>query len=204
MPSQHINYHLLATNVNDVSKFLRIVCTKLFPWRSVWGTRRNAAVFMSNLDNYVRLGRGETVTLEHLCSHLSACNIPWLDHNISDSSSSRVDTKHSELIRRFIYWIYCEVINKLLLSCFYITEGEGLGNETLYYRHSVWNSLIRIGEQQINNNFIQVINCIGVFGVPCSLNLMPALLYRYTPAAQAFLRQLALILSATRCPRPES
>jgi hypothetical protein len=56
----------------------------------------------------------------------------------------------------FLYWLFATVVNPLLSSSFYVTEGEGTGNEVLYYRHSVWNRLAQLGDVYLNEHFIKV------------------------------------------------
>jgi hypothetical protein len=47
-------------------------------------------------------------------------------------------------------------VNPLLSSSFYVTEGEGTGNEVLYYRHSVWNRLAQLGDAYLHEHFMKV------------------------------------------------
>ena len=63
------------------------------------------------------------MALEQICQGMKLSAIPWL------KSSMNIDI--SVTFRCIMYWIYVDIINVVLRNCFYITEGEGYGNEVL-------------------------------------------------------------------------
>jgi hypothetical protein len=56
----------------------------------------------------------------------------------------------------FLHWIFNEFVISLLAANFYVTEGEGTGTETLYYKKRDWRLLEEIGMLQMNSNFMKV------------------------------------------------
>lgn len=61
----------------------------------------------------------------------------------------------SQIFYRFMFWLYSEFINPLLSSCFYATEAEGCGSQVLFYRKPIWSAIVRRGQKQLQQNFIQ-------------------------------------------------
>lgn len=115
--------------------------------------------FFVGVDKYVRLGRGENLTLECVCHGIRLSKIPWLVRMraIADNQYREgCGFDRNYLLRSFMFWVYTEVLNPLLRTSFYITEGEAYGNEVLYYRHSLWRCLSHIGAAQLKENFIQI------------------------------------------------
>ena len=53
-------------------------------------------------------------------------------------------------------WLFNDFINALVSVCFYVTEAEGKGNETLFFRKPVWSELVKRGLKQMENNFMPV------------------------------------------------
>lgn len=53
-------------------------------------------------------------------------------------------------------WLFNDFINALVSVCFYATEAEGKGNETLFFRKPIWSELVKRGLKQMENNFMPV------------------------------------------------
>jgi len=64
---------------------------------------------------------------------------------------------NSVLLAVFLQWVFTSVVNPLLSTTFYITEGEGLGASVLFYLRSVWTSIIaEVGVKQIRQHFMEI------------------------------------------------
>ena len=86
------------------------------------------------VDRYVRLGRAESTTLEAVSRGMRLSAMPWIVRSPARSGAAEAQSESSPfdpsaLLRAFLLWVYSDVINQILRSCFYITEGESYGNE---------------------------------------------------------------------------
>jgi hypothetical protein len=115
----------------------------------VWGSKYNQNKFMSSLDCFVHLQRSETLSLHQLCQGYQLSHIPWI------LKSSTISLQY-RLLMDLIDWIFHDFIISLLAANFYVTEGEGTGTETLYYKKKDWRLLEEIGMIQMNSNFMKV------------------------------------------------
>ena len=142
------------------------------------GSRYNQRVILRYLDKYIKLGRNETLTVEQMCSNLRVKDVPWL-RTVATSLSSRklVQTGDSVgnkrkandlrdcsvlhvqrlLLHSFVYWLVSDFIHPLICTHFYVTEGEGCGNQVLWYQRCVWTSVVRAGLKQIEPHFMSVL-----------------------------------------------
>lgn len=87
--------------------------------------------------------------MSQLCSGIETASMPWCHDAASPARTGSA-------LRSFFYWAFAEFVNPLLAVCFYVTEGEGLGSQLLYYRKPVWTSLMQRGEQQLKESFVLV------------------------------------------------
>lgn len=74
-----------------------------------------------------------------------------------DTNKYNIEVDDQHLLRWFLYWVFTDIVIPLLVSAFYVTEGEGTGTETLYFRKRDWHVLSSIGELQMQANFVKVI-----------------------------------------------
>jgi len=155
----------LSTPVETVSKFIKAVCRCVFT-KVIWGSRHNMSVFLASVDKYIQLQKGESLTIAMLTDKLKIKDITWMqmpanqernvsakDRHFRSNTSNKEFTQH---LRELVYWIFTSFINPLLGNCFYITEGEGLGSELLFFRKSVWSNLVKKGELQLQKSFMEV------------------------------------------------
>jgi hypothetical protein len=101
------------------------------------------------------------------------------DPVVDDGSAMDARRRHAygtlQNLHRFMFWLYSEFINPLLSSCFYATEAEGCGSKVLFYRKPVWSEIVRRGQKQLQQNFIQVRplcmhSCMHVLCVRCCMS----------------------------------
>ena len=68
----------------QVAKFVKSACRSLFPLDGVWRSKRasssrlNYNLFMKRIEEYVCLGRWESVNASQLCHGMKSSMIPWL------------------------------------------------------------------------------------------------------------------------------
>ena len=150
------NLFNLSCPIDAVSEFVKSVCRRVFTVKEIWGSRRNLCRFLASVDLYVRLGRGETLTIMQLCNKISTKDMPWI-REISEMTYTNITApSQSEVLHNFTYWIFSGFINSLLSVCFYITEGEGLGSQLLYYRKRIWSLMMKMGETQLEESFVLI------------------------------------------------
>ena len=211
------NYLQLSCPQDRVFAALSSVLRRLLPFRTVWGSRHNQNVFLSNVHSFIRMGRGSDVSVSTLVNKIRLKDIPWLDLHHPDiplssedtivnniPTDDRVDndgvsddvlypvitineslkkyirttpantqltsqqrsslfsyTKDYDILRQhlighFMYWLFADVILRLLGRVFYVTEGEGTAGETLYYLRSEWEVVMEAGLSRLKNNFMKV------------------------------------------------
>lgn len=104
---------------------------------------------MSCIDSFVRLHRSETLSTYQLVKGFQLSTLPWMLKSLPLSQQSQILT---DMLR----WIFSDFIISVLAANFYITEGEGTGTETLYFRKKDWKILEEIGMHQMSLNFMKV------------------------------------------------
>ena len=60
----------------------------------------------------------------------------------------------------FMLFVYTELVNPVLGACFYATEAEGRGFETLFFRQPIWQLVVRRGLTQMNSHFVPVLPAV--------------------------------------------
>lgn len=193
-----INNFDMATPCVQVVKFVQAACRGVFPLRSVWSssrkdsTRRNYNAFMKRIEDFITLGRWESMNLTQLCKSMKTSMMPWLMHHnngeedVSDGSPyiviatiyrktlyifqqnghSTEGTLHLSIV---LAWIFTDFLPHLLASCFYATEGEGTGGKVLYYRKQKWDVLRRRGEVEMMHHFTKVVIVTHVLVINCAV-----------------------------------
>ena len=137
--------------------------------------------FLSSIDMYTNMGRNDTVCIHQLMAGIHIRDISWLSKHMrirssgsgSGSTESTMQTDATldgmcgsigkeenkwatQCMIEFTYWLYFSFINPLISTCFYATEGEGCGQQVLYYRKPVWSQCMRLGRQQMKRHFVEV------------------------------------------------
>lgn len=104
---------------------------------------------MSGVDSFVRLHRSESLSTHQITKGFQLSALPWMLRSLHLTQQTQIFT---DLLR----WIFSDFLVSVLAANFYITEGEGTGTETLYYRKRDWKILEEIGMHQMSMNFMQV------------------------------------------------
>lgn len=151
MTESEVNLFEIATPLSSVCRFVISVCKKMFCTKDFLGSNKNISKFLSAVNSYMNLGRGENLTIDQLTSKIKTTCIPFMAQ-----ASFQLNTQPKNILRAFIYWIFTEFINPLVAVCFYVTEGEGHGSQLLFYRKPVWSVLMKMGKKQLNLSFSQL------------------------------------------------
>ncbi len=144
-----LNFLEIACPSDHIQGFLKSICRRVFPYKKIWGTRHNLNLFMSSIDHFIQLQRSESLSVSQVSKGYKLKLIPWIDRALSHS-------RQQFLFHRFMFWLFSEFLVAILAANFYVTEGEGTGTQTLYYKKSEWKILEEIGREQMNQNFMKV------------------------------------------------
>ena len=123
---------------------------------------------MANVDAYLKLNKGETLATSTLLEKIRIRDIPWLVPTATPLNSAHSNTKEStdgfaclvhkqQALQALLYWIFASFINPLLAASFYITEVEGRGLQTLYYRRADWETIEALGKEQLRASFQPIV-----------------------------------------------
>lgn len=146
-----LNYFSLAHSQDSVVEYVSSVCRQIFPRIQVWGSRHNQNVFMSNICRFIRLGRHDCLSASYICGKMRTSDMAWLQ--TTAESCRLMPVTKQKILECFMEWIFTQIIIPLISASFYVTEGEGLGNEVLYYTKKDWRTVSAAGEAQMNQNF---------------------------------------------------
>ena len=165
--------HSLACPIDKVCNFVCAVSRHVFP-KEIWGSNYNFNAFLSFLANYLKLGRYENKNISELVGQLRLSEINWLcisalnvglEGNVCNEATKKKmmyrinHSLHTILLHVFLHWLFSSFINPLISTTFYVTEGEGLGGQVLYYLKSVWECLVcHVGMKQMESNFVKASN----------------------------------------------
>ena len=170
-----------ACPINKVCDFVCAVARHLVS-KEIWGCNYNQNVFLAFLSNYIKLGRFENRNVSDLESKLKLSEMPWLcfssysgrskdkshDCNADLESVFKATKEHKLVVRvnhslhtillhLFLHWLFASFINPMISTMFYVTEGEGLGGQVLYYLKSIWDCIVlHVGMKQMESNFVKV------------------------------------------------
>jgi hypothetical protein len=148
----------MSCSIDDVVEFIKSCCRHCFTMDIVWGTRRNLNQFLSIVDKYLRLGKGESLTIAQLTEGITTKSLPWVIKSLVDKElmNNLSSDDWNYMLARLMHWTYTCFINPLLATNFYITEGEGLGTTLLFYHKSSWKSIVSQGCAQVEKSFAKV------------------------------------------------
>jgi len=134
-----------ATSHARVSAFCRTVFERVFPtefWGSGSDGENNLRTITRNIDRFIRLRRGESLTLHNVLQDLQIGNILWLQPAKCSGKMSQSDfQKRKELLAELVYYVFDSFIIPLIRSNFHVTESNVHRNRLFYFRHDVWRSL---------------------------------------------------------------
>jgi len=134
-----------ATSHANVSAFCRTVFERVFP-TEFWGDgsdgERNMRTVSQNIDRFMRLRRGESLTLHDVLQDIQIGGIVWLRSAKCSEKMSRSDfEKRKEMLAELVYYVFDSFIIPLIHSNFHVTEYNVHRNRLFYFRHDIWRRL---------------------------------------------------------------
>ncbi|KAJ5717406.1 Telomere reverse transcriptase [Penicillium malachiteum] len=156
-----------ATPASSVSAFCRAVLLKLIP-PQFFGEGPdgvlNRNMIMKHVDSFIKLRRFESISLHEVCKGLKVGSISWLaSPNLCDSGKTKTKMalsdfkKRTEILHEFVYYIFDSIIIPLVRSNFYVTESQTHRNRLFYFRHDVWQRLIKQPLADLKKNMFEEI-----------------------------------------------
>jgi len=175
-----VDYLSLCCDHERVFSFISRACIAVAPRKVMWGSRHNTNRIISGQRAFIRSPKGQTCTMSQLTKGIRIRDIPWLqscemsarDNIVTGKciQAKRCLEKGSEVSKgvgehrwkhtclfHVVYWFYVDVVMSLLGRYFYITEGEGRGNETLYFTRADWAVIVAAGSNRLKEHFMPVI-----------------------------------------------
>lgn len=87
----------LNTPTTAVATFIKSVCMKVFPYKSIWGSRHNHNTFLAAVEGYIYLGRHESFQLKHITTGMRLADIPWLNNHTPVCGSSNAEASKRQV-----------------------------------------------------------------------------------------------------------
>jgi len=134
-----------ATPHANVSAFCRTVFERVFP-TEFWGLgldgETNMRTVSRNIDEFIRLRKGESLTLHDVLQDVQIGGIVWLRPAKSSGKMSQSDfEKRKEMLAELVYYVFDSFIIPLIRSNFHVTESNVHRNRLFYFRHDIWRRL---------------------------------------------------------------
>ncbi|KAM4875939.1 telomerase reverse transcriptase [Thomomys bottae] len=132
----------------QVYGFLRACLCRLVP-AGLWGSARNRRRFLRSAKKLLSLGKHARLSLRELTWKTKVRDCAWLRGGAGDVCAPAPEHWRREGIwATFLFWLMDTYVVELLKSFFYVTETTFQKNRLLFYRHSVWSQLHRVGVRQ--------------------------------------------------------
>ena len=139
------HFSKLALSLAQVSAFCRAVIRDVFP-KDLFGEKAadegNWSAICHKIDQFIRLRRFETMSLQDVMQHIKPTKIQWLrgpQKSQSAAPMSWTDSKKRlELLAELLYWTMDSFVIPLLRYNFYVTESATHRNRLFYFRQDVW------------------------------------------------------------------
>ncbi|XP_067282533.1 telomerase reverse transcriptase isoform X2 [Pseudorasbora parva] len=131
---------LLKSHVSAyrVYLFVRDCLLYVFP-EEIWGSLENRLHFLSNVKNFLRLGKFERLPLVQLMWKMKVQACHWLGVKKRQCPSEH---RYREWIfGQFLAWTLSGFVVGLVRALFYVTESMGQKHTLHFYRAEVWHTL---------------------------------------------------------------
>ncbi|XP_051520034.1 telomerase reverse transcriptase isoform X1 [Myxocyprinus asiaticus] len=114
-------------------------CLRYVIPEELWGSQENQLHFLSNVKNFLRLGKFERFSLAQLMWRMKVTDCHWLGPNKRQCASEH---RYREWIfGQFLLWLLNEYVIGLVKALFYVTESMGQKHTLRFYRREVWSKL---------------------------------------------------------------
>lgn len=155
----------MASDITSVANFVKSVCRRCFTISNTWGSRRNHNKFMSRLDEFLSLNKGESMTMSQIIAGMKVSDFAWMGGLNGKQTCMSPLTQLPKILSQpdidrvlsqFIFWIFTSFVIPLISVFFYVTEGEGQGSKVFYFRKPVWRQITSLGCEQVKKSFAQL------------------------------------------------
>ncbi|VVB14812.1 unnamed protein product [Arabis nemorensis] len=154
---------LYCTN-NQVVSFIWAICKYIIP-ESLLGTTHQMRVLRRNIAWFISRRRNEKCTVKQFLHRVKPSDFPFFakkqlccmakGHGLQNES---MRSTQQMLCTKWISWIFLEIVRKLVLFNFYVTESQEGRLNVFYYRKCNWERLISKEISKILDGYVQVDN----------------------------------------------
>lgn len=131
----------MHTPPERVAKFVRSVLTVLVP-RRLWGSKHNFQTFQKKLHAYLSLKRFETMTVHELVQGVRVGDFACFRTVPVCADRGRASQlERSRLVSAWFVWLMESIVQPLVRTNFYCTEGKPHKSKVLYYPRLVWQAV---------------------------------------------------------------
>lgn len=159
--------HELSIADDAVSEYIKSIIRFLLPSSDYWdylsSKHQNFNLIMRKIDDYIRLGRHESFTIEQIMHKMRLLDLPIVQMYRQSLQSaptimnmSQIDHESMIVGYGWVYWIFNSLINYALSNAFYITEIEGKGLQLFYFSKKVWNKIVKKNMTSFYHHFVPV------------------------------------------------
>ncbi|XP_059411518.1 telomerase reverse transcriptase [Carassius carassius] len=131
---------LLKSHLSPYRVYLFVrECLRYVVPEELWGSQENQLHFLSNVKNFLRLGKFERLPLVQLVWKMKVKACHWLGLKKRQCASEH---RYREWIcGQFLGWMLSVYVMGLVKALFYVTESMGQKHTLRFYRGEVWSKL---------------------------------------------------------------
>ncbi|XP_043088957.1 telomerase reverse transcriptase isoform X2 [Puntigrus tetrazona] len=128
---------LLKSHLSPYRVYLFVrECLRYVVPEELWGSAENQLHFLSNVKNFLRLGKFERLSLVQLVWKMKVKDCHWLGLKKRHCASEH---RYREWIfAQFLGWMLNRFVAGLVKALFYVTESMGQKHTLRFYRGEVW------------------------------------------------------------------
>lgn len=168
-PEANIDQEIHELSIADdaVSEYIKSIIRFLLPSSDSWdylpSSHHNFNLIMRKIDDYIRLGRHESFTIEQIMHKMRLLDLPIvrmyrqsLQSAPTIMNMSQIDHESMIVGYGWVYWIFNSLINYALSNAFYITEIEGKGLQLFYFSKKAWYQIVKKKMTSFYHHFVPV------------------------------------------------
>ncbi|XP_024011662.1 telomerase reverse transcriptase isoform X2 [Eutrema salsugineum] len=184
---------------DQVVSFIWAICRYIIP-ESLLGTTQQMRVLRSNIAWFVSRRRNESCTVTQFLHKVKPSDFPFFASkqlccmvNVHELQNESIRSTQQMLCRRWISWLFLEIVKKLVLFNFYATERQEGRLNIYYYRKCNWERLISKEISKNLDGYVQVDNAEA----ECRRTKLGVSKFRFLPKAKG-VRMLLNCSSSSR------
>ncbi|QDZ21989.1 telomerase reverse transcriptase [Chloropicon primus] len=129
-----------STSPKQLGDFVWSVITFITP-KILLGSKSNRRALRNAIHKFLCKKRYEEMTMQEAVFNMKVKEFDWFCPSKQKDQKKRTASQHrdySNLLKRWIFWVFTRLVNPLVLTNFYVTQAEGRGWKVFYVRHSCW------------------------------------------------------------------